>query len=64
MPSASIAGNVATCTETVTKPLKVSDLKMLGVLISRNMVLASRKVNKASLRVMFFVFVLCINQKK
>jgi hypothetical protein len=35
------------CKQTVTKPLKVSDLKMPRALIVRNMVICNQIVNKA-----------------
>lgn len=49
------------CKETVTKLLKVSDLKIPGALIVGNMVICNKAVDKASLRAMVF---LNINQKE
>lgn len=54
MHSASIVGNMVICKETVTKPLKVSDLKTLSAIIVGNMVICNRIVNKAFLRLMVF----------
>ena len=59
--SASVMGSTFICRETVTKLLKVSDLKMPGALIVVNTIICNKIVNKESLRVMVF---LNINQKK
>lgn len=61
MPSAAVPENIFICKETMTKPEKVSDLKMLGALIVGNTDICNKIVNKASLRAMVF---LNINQKE
>lgn len=61
MPSASIGRNMVIFKDTVTKTLKILDLKISGALIIGNMVICNKIVNKESLRVMVF---LNINQKK
>ena len=60
MSGDSIVENMVICKETVTKPLRVSDLKMLGALIVGNMVICNKIMNKTSLRIVFF---LNINKK-
>ena len=49
------------CKKTVTKQLKVSDLKMSGALTVGNMVICNKIVNQVSLREMVF---LSMNQKE
>ena len=61
MLGASIAGSTVFCKETVTKLLKVSDLKMPSALIVENMLTCKKIVNKLSLQGMVF---LDINQKE
>lgn len=54
MSSAFIARNMVTCNGIVTKPSKVSDLKMPGALIVGNVIIGNKNVNKAFVRAMFF----------
>ena len=61
MPSASISGNIVICKETMIRPLKVSDHKMLGAVIVGNLVICSKIINKDSLRAKIF---LNTNQKE
>ena len=55
MPRVSTAGNTIICKDTVTKLLKVSDLKMPGALIVVNTIICNKIVNKESLRAMVFL---------
>ena len=41
-------GKYGSCREAVTKPLKISDLKMLSTIIVENMVICHKILNKAS----------------
>ena len=55
MPSASISGNIVICKETMIRPLKVSDHKMLGAVIVGNLVICNKIVKKAPSRAMAFL---------